>query len=129
MRGRGFTLLEVMVAMAILAIALTSLLGNQNQSMRAAHESEFAAATSFLAEKKMAELLAAGSDLLDTSGDFGDYHPTYYWRAELVDADFSESELLQGTESLLKRIDLVVHDEGERRTFTLSRYVLWGVEP
>lgn len=127
-RGGGFTLLEVMVAMAILAIALTSLLGSQNQSMRAAQRSDFAVATAFLAEKKMAELLAQGENLFDTSGDFGEQHPGYYWRAELVDADFSGNEILEGTESLLKRIDLVVRDEDERRTFVISRYVLSGVD-
>ena len=129
MKNNGFTLLEVMVAIAILAIALTSLLGSQNQSMRAAHESEFAVATAFLAEKKMAELLAGGTDLFENSGDFGESHPNYFWQAEIVDANFIENELLQGTEPLLKRIDLVVHDEGDRRRFTLSRYVLWGAEP
>ena len=121
-------MLEVMVAIAILAIALTSLLGSQNQSMLAADESEFSMVTAFLAEKKMAELLAEGTDLTDTSGDFGEHHPTYFWRAELVDADFAELEVLQGTEALLKRIDLVVHTEGERRSFTVSRYVLSGEE-
>ena len=117
-----------MVAIAILAIALTSLLGSQNQSMIAADESEFSMVTAFLAEKKMADLLAEGPDLIDTSGDFGEENPTYFWRAELVDADFSDIEVLQGAEVFLKKIELVVHDEGERRSTTLSRYVLLGEE-
>jgi general secretion pathway protein I len=128
-RTGGFTLLEVMVAIAILAIALTSLLSSQSQSMLAADESEFSIATAFLAEKKMAELLAEGTDLPETSGDFGESHPQYLWRAEIVDADFFDNELLQGTEPFLKRIDLVVYNESERRSFALSRYVLQGAGP
>lgn len=124
MNRSGFTLLEVMVAIAILAIALTALLGNQGQSMMAADESDFSVVSAFLAKRKMAEIVGRGTDLIDTTGDFGEHHPNYFWSVEVEDADFSESEMLQGTESLLKRIDLIVHTEDERRSFTVSRYVL-----
>lgn len=128
MNYRGFTLLEVMVAIAILAIALTTLLGSQGQSMFAADEANFYVNSSFLARKKLTELLAEGSDPIDTSGDFGESYPTYFWRVEVEDADFSEIELLQGTEGLLKRYDLIVHSEDEKRSYAITRYVLVGVE-
>ncbi len=128
MSSRGFTLLEVMVAIAILAIALTTLLSSQNQSMFAADEANFSAVSAFLANRKMTELLVEGTNLIDTSGDFGEHHPGYFWRAEVADPDFSEIEILQGTEGLLKRIDLVVFNEDERRRFSVSRYVLSEVE-
>jgi type II secretion system protein I len=124
----GFTLLEVMVAMAILAISLTSLLGSQSQSLYAADEANFSMISAFLAQEKMTELLAQDGYLSDDSGDFGEHHPGYFWRSEVVQSDFSEIETLEGTEDLLARIDLVVHTENERRSFTISRYVLLGVE-
>ena len=127
MKRSGFTLLEVMVAMAILAIALTSLLGSQSQSLYAADEANFSMVSAFLAQEKMTELLAQEDYLTDSSGDFGQHHPGYFWRAEFVQSDFSEIETLEGTEDLLGRIDLVVHTENERRSFTISRYVLLGV--
>ena len=127
MKGYGFTLLEVMVAMAILAIALTSLLGSQSQSLYAADEANFSMVSAFLAQEKMTELLAQNDYLTDYSGDFGDHHLGYFWRAEIVQSDFSEIEALEGTEDLLGRIDLVVHTENERRSFTISRYVLLGL--
>jgi len=126
-KGYGFTLLEVMVAMAILAIALTSLLGSQSQSLYAADEANFSMVSAFLAQEKMTELLAQNDYLTDYSGDFGDHHLGYFWRAEIVQSDFSEIEALEGTEDLLGRIDLVVHTENERRSFTISRYVLLGL--
>lgn len=126
MKYCGFTLLEVMVAMAILAIALTSLLGSQSQSLYAADEANFSMMSAFLAQEKMTELLAQDDNLIIDSGDFGEYHPGYFWRAEVVQSDFSEIETLEGTEYLLTRIDLLVHTENERRSFTISRYVLQG---
>lgn len=126
MKYCGFTLLEVMVAMAILAIALTSLLGSQSQSLYAADEANFSMMSAFLAQEKMTELLTQDDNLIIDSGDFGEYHPGYFWRAEVVQSDFSEIETLEGTEYLLTRIDLVVHTENERRSFTISRYVLQG---
>jgi general secretion pathway protein I len=122
----GFTLLEVMVAIAILAIALTSLLGSQNQSIFAADEANFSSLSAFLAQQKMTELLAEPGGIYAGSGDFGEQHPGYYWRAETVPYSIPEADVLEGTEDLLTRIDLVVHDENERRRFVLSRYVLLG---
>jgi general secretion pathway protein I len=123
---RGFTLLEVMVSIAILAIALTALLGSQSQSMMAADEADFAVNSAFLARKKLVELLAEDDNLIDSSGDFGDSHPTYLWRVEVEDADFSEVELLQETQGLLKRYDLIVYTRDERRLYSVTRYVLAG---
>ncbi len=124
MSAKGFTLLEVMVALAILAIALSTLLGSLNQSMFAADETDFSAVSAFLARQKMTELIARGTDLAETSGDFGENHPNYFWRVEINPVDFTENELLEGTEALLQRLDLVVHTEDDRRTFAVSRYIL-----
>lgn len=128
MKNDGFTLLEVMVAIAILAIALTSLLASQNQSIHAADEANFSMVSAFLAQKKMTELLAEPDGIYDGSGDFGEQHPGYYWRAETVTYTVPEEDVLEGTEDLLTRIDLVVHNEDERRRFAVSRYVLLGAK-
>jgi general secretion pathway protein I len=128
MNLRGFTLLEVMVALAILAIGLTTLLSSQNQSMFVAEETDFSFISATLAKAKMAELLAE-EDPFDESGDFGDRFSHYYWKSEIHEVDFSESELLAGSGELLRRIDLTVHTENERRSATISRYVLVGGAP
>ncbi len=121
---KGFTLLEVMVAIAILAIALTSLLGSQSQSMFAATRADFAFVSSVLARQKMAEILTTGEDPVDDSGDFEDSRPGYFWKAEVLNPDFAESEVLAGSDAFLRRIDLTISTDEERRSFTLTRYVL-----
>ena len=48
-RVEGFTLLEVMVAMAIIAIAMTAVLNSQSQSISLASEAKFSTTAALLA--------------------------------------------------------------------------------
>lgn len=100
-QGRGgFTLLEVMIAMAILAIGLVAVYQSQSQSIAMATDSRFLTTASLLAQSRMAEIAAAGtSDLVSGDGDFGETFPDYAWRVEVGDVEES---------SLLKRVTLTV---------------------
>jgi general secretion pathway protein I len=102
----GFTLLEVMVAMAIIAIALTAVLGSQSQSLSLASEAKFSTTVALLAQSKMAEIEAEKpEDLTSDSGDFGDDYPGYRWDKSVNDVTFDEPE---GVSDHLKQIDLTV---------------------
>lgn len=53
---RGFTLLEVLIAVAILSISLTSLLSSQMQAMRATRYAQGVTTAAFLAEQQLLEI-------------------------------------------------------------------------
>ena len=55
-RDRGLTLLEVMVAMAILALSMTSLMASQMASIRATRYAQHITAIAFLAEYQLIEV-------------------------------------------------------------------------
>ena len=75
-RARGFTLLEVMVAIAILGIALLGLLGLQHQSMQSVIRAQQSTRASMLAQAVMTEAeLERFPDLGRTSGDFESSFP------------------------------------------------------
>lgn len=102
----GFTLLEVMVAMAIIAIALTAVLGSQSQSVSLASEAKFNTTAPLLAQSKIAEIeVAEQDDLAGGSGDFGEDFPGYTWELSVEDIVFEKPE---NVSDLLKRIDLKV---------------------
>jgi general secretion pathway protein I len=89
----GFTLLEVMVAMAIIAIALTAVLGSQSQSVSLASEAKFYTTAAFLAQGKMAEIrLKNPDDLTSDSGDFGEDFPGYLWQVTLNSVNLDNME-------------------------------------
>ncbi|HYK66220.1 MAG TPA: prepilin-type N-terminal cleavage/methylation domain-containing protein [Patescibacteria group bacterium] len=70
-RARGFTLIEVMVAMAILGIALLGLLGLHHQSLQSVIRAQDATRASMLAQAVMTEAeLERYPDLGMTHGDF-----------------------------------------------------------
>jgi len=81
--GRGFTLLEVMVAVAILAIALVAILKANVQSLDTLIETRERTTVSMLAASKMAEVEAVGAaNWSEFQGDFGEDYPDFTWRVE-----------------------------------------------
>ena len=119
--SQGFTLLEVMIAVAVLAIALSAVLGLQSRSLTLAAESRFYTTATLLAMGKMAEMAVAGrGDLMSDSGDFGDVFSGYAWRVSVQNAVLPGLDKMKGR---LKRIDLeVTCGEGELYRYDLRLY-------
>jgi len=83
---RGFTLLEVMIAMAILATVIVSLLGLQNRSVKDVAKAERITTATLLAKRMMTETLIKKPLLLaEEEGEFsvevfGDVYKDYHWK-------------------------------------------------
>ncbi len=87
-RRCGYILLETMAAVAVLSIALTSILAAFRVSLSAAARARHTTAATLLAEGKMAELRASPPAALGTAqGDFGEDMPEYTWRTTLSPVD------------------------------------------
>ena len=83
----GFTLLEVLIALAILSITLIALSRAQSQSLSVAGDSRSITTLSLLANAKMAEMESRPSLGSTTeSGDFGTDFPDYAWQVKIGDA-------------------------------------------
>ena len=123
----GFTLLEVMIAVAVLTIALAAVLGLQSKSLTLASESRFNTTAALLAQGKMAEITVAGmGELTSDTGDFGDVFSGYTWRLSVQNADLPGLEKMKGR---LKQIDLeVTCGEGELFRYDLRLYRFFSPE-
>jgi general secretion pathway protein I len=103
---KGFTLLEVMVAVAIIAIALTTLLGSQSQSVSFANSAKFETMAALLAQSKMSEIATLSKDRLTSdSGDFGDDYPGFTWEVTVSDISVGG---ITNISDYLKQVDLTV---------------------
>ena len=120
----GFTLLEVMIAMAIIAITLVVVFGSQSQSLSLANEAKFNTIAAFLAQSKMAEIeILNPEDLISDSGDFGEDFPGYIWQLSVGDVMFDRPE---NVSDHLKKIDLMIswgEDEQYQYRLRLYRFV------
>jgi general secretion pathway protein I len=103
-REGGFTLLEVMVALAILALALTTLVNIVTSNVRAAAHARATTIATFLARGKMVAfedvVLEKGFQELDetSKGDFDEFgYPTYTWEClvEKVELPTEASQMAQ----------------------------------
>ena len=94
----GFTLLEVMLAMAILAIALVAVFQSQSQSISMTNISRLATTAPLLAQSKMAEIEGMDPKNIGSgSGDFGDNFPDYSWRADVMETEISSFKKIEVT--------------------------------
>jgi len=117
----GFTLLEVLVATTIMAIAVVTLLGGIGTSMRNASRLTGYDQAVMRAHSKMDELIA--NHRVPPNTDLEElFDPTSGWRAHL-----SAFETLTGAPAgtpMLERIQLEIWwtEAGQRHTFPLEGY-------
>jgi general secretion pathway protein I len=96
----GFTLLEVLIAMAILAIALVGVFQLQSQSISMSSDSRFMTTAALLAQSKMVEAETSTTLTNRTEdGDFGADYPQYSWHLEITDTQLSQFKKIEVTVS------------------------------
>lgn len=117
--NRGFTLLEVMVALAIISIALVSLLTLGNRSVAAQTRVQRLTQATLLAQQKMAETEVAarrgGLEQTLQQGSFTPPHAEYHWRLE-----FAETPLPSVT---LVTVTVVWGDEKKNEAVNVSSFL------
>ena len=79
MNRRGFTLLEVLVAMVVLSIAFVWLIKSVNQSVDMAARSRFITTSTLLAQKRIADVISSNDPRTTgtANGDFGEDYQGY----------------------------------------------------
>ncbi len=112
-RTRGFTLLEVMVALAIVALALTAVAASMNQMIGTATTMQERTYASWIAQNKIAEMRLANvmPEVNTTTGEVEFANARWIWRAVVSETGVAN----------FRRIDVTVSnetDDYEIRTVT-----------
>src|SRR6266478_3976157 len=96
--SKGFTLLEVMIAIGILAIAMVMVLGLRNRAIDLNGYARGLTTASILAESKISEWELKGfPDPQETTGDFGELNPDFKWRVIVAPTPFDDLRELKVT--------------------------------
>jgi general secretion pathway protein I len=116
----GFTLLEVMVALAVMSIVLVSVYRMHSQSLTMNTAARFYTQAPILAQGKMAELQTLSSGAFpEDSGDYGEHFPGYSWKASVADVS---SEILGEVAEDLKQIEVTVSLNENQFVYSLRTY-------
>lgn len=117
---RGFTLIEVSVAVFIIAIVLLAVYRLHSQTLSMNFSAQFYTMAPLLAQKKLAEIeMTELEELSDESGEFGEDFPGYTWEFTIGDV---ELELLKTTVDNFKKIDLKISFNQDELEFSVRTY-------
>jgi prepilin-type N-terminal cleavage/methylation domain-containing protein len=123
---QGFTLLEVMVALGIMAIVLVSVYRLQSQTLNMSMESRFYTQAPLLARSALVRLEESKErQMASDQGDFGREFPGYQWKITVEEVPTSKALGAELSRDM-KQIDvLVTLNNGEYaygfRTYRFTR--------
>ncbi len=121
MSEKGFTLLEVLVALSVIAIAMISVIRLQSQTIGMSEAVKFYSVAPFLAQAKITDALMDPQAYRGgASGGFGEDHPGFSWQVEINE---NEPEPKDSPGLLLAEIRAKIIAGGSREmTYTVTRY-------
>jgi general secretion pathway protein I len=93
---RAFTLIEVMIALAIISIALVGLLGLMTRSLAVHDRLQRITQATLLAQHKMAEVVG-GAELNADQGSFSEPFELYNWQIDYADTPLSSVTMVSVT--------------------------------
>jgi general secretion pathway protein I len=114
---RGFTLLEVMVALAIMAAVVLTVLGSVNYHLGIISAERDNTALTILGRYRLDEMVMGVQQTplpQKSEGTFAPFHPELAWQAEKVDTQLP----------MMQKLVLKVRRTSDKREVTLVRYVL-----
>lgn len=115
---QGFTLLEIMVAVSIIAIAFTTIFRMHSQTLKMVQTAKFYAVAPHLAQAKLSEIESDPGSFRDLSGNFEDSYSDYSWKSNVEEVVLN---VLDEGANVVKKIDLSVNFGNEE--YSLRLYV------
>lgn len=120
--AQGFTLIEVLVALAVLTISLTAIFRLQSQTLLMSEKARFFTVAPLLAQAKINAIEGeAFASLADGSGDFDKEHPGFNWSMRIEEVPI---EMLQHQRHHFVRVDLTI-TQNDEQSYVLRTYRLY----
>ena len=121
---KGFTLLEVMVSLSIVAIVFVSLFKMQSSNILLAGYNKFHSTAPFLARQAITKLQKDLDKDSDLTGDFGESFKGYQWKATVSEYQTYDSKIIsEKTGKQLKRLEIEILNGENRFILNTWRYL------
>jgi len=113
----GFTLLEIVISLALITIALLAVLRLQAQSLNLQSEAQFTTIANYLAQDRLSRIQSEkGLEAGSFSGDFDEDYPYFRYREEI--------EEITDVENLFKvRVTIFLANEKAENEFLVTTYL------
>lgn len=131
----GFTLLEVMIAIAILAVSLLAIFNLQSTSLIGSARAQRISMATLLAGQKMSQVLIDLEEGM-TKGEFPDEkeetgsfeeekHPDYFWKLSVKKTEIPPPPLPEGGADIMGKVFTMVSEQLSKSTRQVKLTVSW----
>ncbi len=119
----GFTLLEIMVSVSIIALVFVSLFRMQSETTDLALAGQFNSIAPFLARQLLVDIEQDLVNRSESEGDFGENYPGYEWVCKITDASFEDLDFLDETsQGSFKKIVLEISGMNRQRVYKITTW-------
>lgn len=121
--SKGFTLLEVMVSVSIIALIFLSLFKMQSGTIGLAAAGKFNSMAPILAKQLLVKIEQDIAGWSEHNGDFGENYPGIKWTCELSDSSFEDLDFIsEDNQKKFKKIDIEITDTSGSRSYTIHTW-------
>ncbi len=121
--NKGFTLLEVMISVSIIALIFVSLFRMQAGTIELASASKFDTIAPLLAASLLVKVEQDIVNWSEYKGDFGENFPKIEWTCEILDSSFVELDFIsEENQENFKKIQIEIKDVSKQRSYKISTW-------
>ena len=123
----GFTLLEILVSLAVMAIVLVSVFRLHSSTLNLADATRSQSLLPFIARRQLADVLSRSPMEGTVSGDVEEDGTVYHWSCTIEERSFEDPIAVSKDQARrFKAIKLTVTQKQENRTFSLTTWRYQG---
>lgn len=120
---KGFTLLEVMISVSIIALVLTALFRMQSGTIDLAKAGKFNSVAPELARQLIVRMEQDLNNWSEVEGDFGEIFPGFKWTCRISDSLFEGLDFIsEENDRYFKKIDIEITAPSRERSYKIRTW-------
>ncbi|MCP3871745.1 MAG: prepilin-type N-terminal cleavage/methylation domain-containing protein [Desulfobacteraceae bacterium] len=121
--NKGFTFLEVMISVSIIALVFVSLFRMQSGTIRLATAGKFNTIAPILAKQLLVTVEQDIENWSETKGEFSEHYSGMEWTCEVSDVFFENLDFIsEDNQKRFKKIDIHIVQPSESNSYEISAW-------